>query len=89
MKTTTKMPVLDRLIGPLGECLTPETARRIVVLKADATLQARVNDLAARNREGLLTPAERAEYGNYVSYSTFVAILKSKTRQLLADSRGG
>jgi hypothetical protein len=88
MKTANTTPALDRLIGPLGECLTPETARRIVALKADAKLQARVNDLADRNREGWLTPEERAEYGNYVSYSTFVAILKSKARQLLADSRG-
>jgi len=30
----------------------------------------------------LLTPEERAEYGNYVTFGTFVAILKSKARQL-------
>jgi hypothetical protein len=89
MKTAITTSALDRLVGPLGECLTPETARRIVALKADARLQARVHELAERNRAGLLTPEERAEYGNYVSYGTFVAILKSKARQLLADSRGG
>ena len=35
-----------------------------------------------------LTPDEQAEYGTYVSYGTFVAILKSKARQLLAASPG-
>lgn len=87
MKATNTSPVLDRLVDPLGECLTPETARRILRLKADRKLQARVEYLAGRSSEGTLTPKERAEYGNYVSYSTFVAILKSKSRQLLADSQ--
>ena len=31
---------------------------------------------------------ERDEYGNYVTYGTFVAILKSKARQVLANSQG-
>ena len=74
---------------PLGDCLTPESARRVLTLKADAALQARVDDLRDRHREGLLTPDELAEYGNYVSFSTFVAILKSKARQLLASTNGG
>jgi len=81
-------PALDGLVGPLAECLTPETARRLLALKADAKLQAHVNHLATRNSEGKLTPEERAEYGNYVSFSTFVAILKSKARQLLANYPG-
>ena len=65
-----------------------ESARRLLALKADATLQTRVDDLAERHSHGSLTPQEQAEYGKYVSYSTFVAILKSKARQLLADSPG-
>jgi hypothetical protein len=87
MKATKNAPVLDRLLAQLGECLTPESARRLLALKADSTLQARVDSLAERHRQGLLTPDEAAEYGKYVSYSTFVAILKSKARQLLASSK--
>jgi hypothetical protein len=88
MKTAKTTLALDRLVGPLGECLTPETARRLLALNADGKLQARVNALATRNSEGLLTLEERAEYGNYVTFGTFVAILKSKARQLLANSHG-
>jgi hypothetical protein len=80
--------VLDRLISPLGDCLTPESARRILALKADPKLQAYIDDLAARHSEGQLRPGEQAEYGRYVSFSTFVAILKSKARQLLASTPG-
>ncbi len=88
MDTANATPVLDSLIAPLGECLTPETARRLLALEADVSLQARVRDLAARHSAGELSPAEVSEYGQYVSYGTFVAILKSKARQLLAHSPG-
>jgi hypothetical protein len=88
MKTTKAGATLDKLVGPLGKCLTPESARRLLALKADPTLQARVDDLADRHSQGLLTAEEQAEYGRYVSYSTFIAVLKSKARQLLANCPG-
>jgi hypothetical protein len=78
MKTANTAPALDRLVSPLGECLTPESARRLLALKADPILQARVDYLAVRCNQGLLTPEEQVEYGSYVSFSTIVAILKSK-----------
>jgi hypothetical protein len=88
MSTAKSALVLDELMAPLSDCLTPESARRLLALKADPKLQARVDDLAERHSRGLLTAEEQAEYGRYVSYSTFVAILKSKARQLLASSSG-
>ena len=88
MKHTKSNLLFDHLISSLGECLTPESARRILALKADPVLQTYIDDLAARHSEGSLTPEEQAEYGRYVSFSTFVAILKSKARQLLAGTSG-
>ena len=88
MKTAKSAPILDQLVGPLGDCLTPESARRLLALKADPKLLARVENLAGRHTRGELTAAEIAEYGGYVYFDTFVAILKSKARQLLAASRG-
>ncbi len=86
MPTAKSAPVLDQLIDPLGECLTPESAQRLLALKVDRKLQARVDDLAERHSRGELTPQEQSEYGGYVYFDTFVAILKSKARQLLAAS---
>jgi hypothetical protein len=86
MKHAKSPPALDRLVSPLGNCLTPESARRLLALKADRKLQAYVDDLADRHSEGRLSPAEEAEYGRYVSFSTFIAILKSKARQLLVGT---
>jgi hypothetical protein len=88
MKPAQNSAVVDRLVAPLGECLTPESARRLLALKVDRKLQARVDDLAERHSRGELTPQEHAEYGGYVYFDTFVAILKSKARQLLASSAG-
>ena len=87
MNTTKSVPVLDQLVAPLGECLTPESARRLLALKPDRKLQTRVDDLAGRHSRGALTPEEQAEYGGYVYFDTFIAILKSKARQLLAANR--
>jgi hypothetical protein len=88
MKSAKPTPILDRLIAPLGDCLTPESARRLLALKADPKVQSRVDYLAGRSTEGTLTPDEQAEYRTYVSFGTFVAILKSQARQLLAGSAG-
>jgi len=88
MKTAKSAPLLDQLVAPLGDCLTPESARRLLALKPDPELQRRVDDMATRHTEGQLSPDEEAEYGRYVSYATFIAILKSKARQLLAAPNG-
>jgi hypothetical protein len=88
VKTTSTDAKLEQLVGRLADCLTAESARRVVDLKADRRLQIRVNDLADRCTEGLLTPEAAAEYDSCVKFGTFVAILKSKARQLLANAQG-
>ncbi len=88
MKTARSASVLGQHMAPVGDCLTPESARRFLAVKADPKLQARVDDLAQRHSRGELTPEEQAEYGAYVYFDTFLAILKSKARQLLAHSAG-
>ena len=88
MSAKTPSPLLDRLVGPLGQCLTPESAKRIVELQADPQTQALIDELSEKCNEGTLTPEERGDYASYVSFGTFVALLKSKARQLLANSSG-
>jgi hypothetical protein len=88
MSAKTPSPLLDRLVDALGQCLTPESAKRVIELKADPPTQALIDDLSERCSEGTLTAEERADYANYVSFGTFVALLKSKARQVLATSSG-
>jgi hypothetical protein len=88
MKAKTSSPVLERLVDPLSRCLTEESAKRLLKLRADPQLQALVDQLAEKSSEGRLTAAEKAEYASLVSFGTFVALLKSKARQRLAQSSG-
>jgi hypothetical protein len=79
----------DRGTSPVIQILSPEQARQLVNYKGDAQLSQRIDALAAKNNEGLLTPAERAEYEGYVRANKFVAILQAQARKLLDDSQRG
>jgi hypothetical protein len=75
--------VLHRLIDPLSRCITLDSARQLVELRADPSVQERIDDLAARCTEGELTPEQRAEYETYVA---FIGLLQAKARRLLAEN---
>ena len=85
MATATRTTVLDRLLEPLGRCLTVQSARKVVNLRADPVAQARIAELAEKCNEGELSPKELAEYELYVSTGTFIATLQAKARTLLAE----
>ena len=85
MKTKTKYSPLEQMIDGLCECLTTESAKRVLKFRADAKLQKHLDQLADKCTEGTLTPAEHSEYGDCVALDTFVVILKSKLRQRLAS----
>ncbi|MEX0715209.1 MAG: hypothetical protein WD066_01410 [Planctomycetaceae bacterium] len=77
------MNVLDQLLDPVTECLTPEVARRIVGLELDPGLQSKLNDLSAKAAAGELTPDEQDAYEEYVEAIDLVAIIKAKARASL------
>jgi hypothetical protein len=83
VKNDDSVTVLDRLLEPLARCLTPESARAVIDLRADAAAHARVSELAEKCNEGTLTPEERREYETYVHVGNLIAILKAKARLLL------
>ena len=75
--------LLDEFLDPLSRCLDAESARRVVALGVSASVQARVDLLADRANEGLLTADELAEYEALMNAEDIVAILKMKSRQQL------
>ena len=78
--------VLDRMLEPVGQCLTPEVAKQLLTIRADKNAQARVEELAEKSTEGQLTEEEHAEYEAYIWAGSFVAILQAKARGVLARS---
>ena len=77
---------LDQFLDPLSRCLDAESARRVLALGVSVSVQERVDTLAERGNEGLLSDDERAEYEALIDAEDFVAILKLKARRQLADS---
>lgn len=85
-QTSTEHPIVDRLLEPLSRCIRGDGERELLNLRADETLQARIDELADKCDEGALTPDERAEYETYVRFGNFVAILQAKARLRLKPS---
>ncbi|OJW05829.1 MAG: hypothetical protein BGO49_27075 [Planctomycetales bacterium 71-10] len=83
MATATTASALNRMLDPPSRSLSVEAARVIVALEIDAALQDRIEELADRCNEGMLTPEERAEYDGYVEGAEILSLLKLKARRLL------
>ncbi len=85
---STTVAHFDRLLEPIADCFTPDVAGRIAALKADATMQAQLDEMAAKANEGTLTEAEREDYLADVEAIDMVAVLQAKARSVLKRSRG-
>ena len=81
------LQLLDRILDPIAEALSPEAARRIVALRGDADMQARIDELATKSNHGELTEEERAEYKSYVDLIDLISVLQAKAQQVLNASR--
>jgi len=77
--------VLAGILEPVTASLNEEAARKLVGLRVNRDLQARVDVLARKCNEGELTPEERSEYESYVLAGNVVAILQAKARILLGQ----
>ena len=75
--------VLDRLLDPVRDALTPDVAQAIVNLRADPVTQALLEDLAERHHEGRLSPEELADYDALVNAANLIAVLQAKARSVL------
>ena len=73
-------------LNPVRDVLTPEVAQAIADLRADATTQRRLDDLAERHHEDQLTPDELTEYQSLVSGINFISVLQAKARSVLTHA---
>jgi hypothetical protein len=81
--------VLNELLDPVGRFLTADSAQRLLELHAPASVQAVIDELAAKSTEGTLTAEERSDYETFVAAGTFIAILQSKARKHLKERSPG
>jgi hypothetical protein len=86
MEPTMQSDIIDEMLEPFTEALTPEAARSLAALKPKPAVQARVDELAAKCNEGDLTEAERREYETYVQVGNIFALLTAKAKKIIADT---
>ncbi len=89
MSTVTSPPPSnpDPILDPVADCLTPEVAQRLLLLRLSPTVQARVDELAAKSQDGSLTDSERQEYEAIVEKADLLGIVKSLARRVVTSSK--
>jgi hypothetical protein len=78
-----EMDIFRRIVDPEEPFLSAEAARGVLRLDFSAADRERMNELAARNREGRVSPAEEQELSNYIRVGQILGILQSKARRSL------
>ncbi len=76
----------QRGVHPLLQLLLPGKEDAVLAVQSDQPLRDRIEELAARNTEGLLTPEEREEYVGYVRANKFVAVLRREAKKFKSGS---
>ncbi len=82
---STAINYLDRFLEPMTEAFTPEMARTIVALRADADLESHIATLREKANEGTLSPEEDADYKEFVEAVDVISIIQAKARRFLAQ----
>ncbi len=81
--STVVVNMLDDLLDPLADYLTPQGARHVLDFRLDTATQERLDVLAEKANEGQLTSEEQAEHRQLVEALELLAILQAKARLAL------
>lgn len=79
----TDRSAFEQLLRPLRRGLNAELAALLLRIQADDDVQARYEDLAERNTEGQLNPAEQNELASIVRANSLLTVLKAEARAFL------
>lgn len=76
----------QRGIGPILEKLLPGREEAVLSARPDPSLRDRIEELASRHTEGLLSIEEIEEYTGYVRANKFVAVLRREAKKFKSGS---
>jgi hypothetical protein len=82
-KKTSAAAIFARLWETENGRLTPELARHVLRLTFGPEDRDRMHELALKNQDGQISPAELEELDNYIKVGDLLALLQSKARKLL------
>jgi hypothetical protein len=75
--------ILARLIRPRNDDLPAAAAKTFLNIRIEGDELARLQDLLARNQDGELSPAEKADLESYLRVSAFLDLMHAKARRSL------
>ncbi len=76
----------QRGVGPLLELLLPGREDAVLSAQTDQSLRERIEELASKNTEGILSDEEGDEYSGYVRANKFVAVLRREAKKFKSGS---
>ena len=80
----TESEILEQVIQSDTAGLSPEAAQALLRFRFNTAAVARKNELAEKNREGTIAPAERALLERYLRIGNFLNLIHAKARCALA-----
>jgi len=75
-------------MSPLEDQLGPEAARQIAGLRAPASVQSRIDQLADIANDGNLTPEQEEEYDQALEAYHLITVLQARARAALRRHEG-
>lgn len=79
--------MLGKFVDHLTRGFTPELAKHFAEIpEPNPEFQARLDELAEKANEGMLSPEEAREYDKYIEYMDFVALMRLKARARVSSS---
>ncbi len=84
MTTTTELK--ERLLDPFAGTMNLEAAQAIVDMRAPPEMQERVEVIAHKSREGLLTAEEQRQYESYADTVAMISLLQAHARRVLRNA---
>lgn len=84
-----ELDIFRRIVDAEQPPLSVEAAESLLRLGFGPVDQRRMNQLADRNRQGLLKAQEEEELNNFIRVGQFLGILQSKARQSLKSIGNG
>lgn len=80
----TAFALLEKSLDPVSKHMTREAAQAVLQMRATPDVQERIDQLADKCNEGLLSPDERTEYEMFVWAGQYISGLQLKAKKLLA-----
>jgi hypothetical protein len=77
---TSEAAIIARMIHPEKADLPDDAAQTLLRFKFDQTDLDRMHELAVKNQDDALTPAEKAELESYLRVSYFIDLMHAKAR---------